>query len=197
MAKGSLCPIALLLWGLPFLAFAYDVPVMKDVDVAKLAGKWYPLIFIKTDSNPKPTYAYIIEPISDGGLSVNMQIPKNQACIVKKIPMRKTSPGVFTFPNGTGTIMDTDYKTYIFSHFVIGNTNLMELSGRDKKVPKEVKEKFKALVKKVGLKPRHRIELQEKEGLKEGLGLAQRAKPQAAENAANRKVGGLSPSWGP
>ncbi|XP_067328337.1 beta-lactoglobulin-like [Anolis sagrei] len=181
MAKASLHPLALLLLGLPFLAFADDVPVMTDVDVTKLAGKWYPVKTIQAASDPVEIHAFTLEPTADGGIVTNLEIPQDGACTVKKAISTKKSPGVFTSSDGEATVIDTDYKTYLFAHLSNSKVRILVLYGREKKVPKEIKKKFKALVKKVGMKPARRLKVRKKEGLKEGPGLAQRAKPVAAE----------------
>nr|XP_060613678.1 epididymal secretory protein 4-like [Anolis sagrei ordinatus] len=163
MAKASLHPLALLLLGLPFLAFAEDVPVMTDVDVTKLAGKWYPVKTMKAGSDPIEIYAFTLEPTADGSIITNVEIPKDGVCTIKKTTGTKKSPGVFTSSDGEATIMDTDYKTYLFTHLSTGNLRVLELYGRKKKVPKKIKKKFKALVKKVGLKPARRLKVRKKD----------------------------------
>nr|XP_060613734.1 beta-lactoglobulin-like [Anolis sagrei ordinatus] len=117
-----------------------------------LAGKWYPVETIKAGSDQMEKHAFTLKPTADGGIVIKVEIPLDGACTVIKVIATKKSPGVFASSDGETTIMDTDYKTYLFTHISTAGLHILELYGRKKEVPKAIKKKFNTFVKKMGMK---------------------------------------------
>ncbi|XP_060613729.2 epididymal secretory protein 4-like [Anolis sagrei] len=155
--------IALVLFTLCFLTVASDVPVMKNIDINKMAGKWYPVRTATPESSPRPIHAFTLETTGSGGITMNIEIPQKGACTMKKVALTNVSPGVFTSPEGKATVMDTDYKSYFFAELSKDNTRILVLYARKKKVDKKVKKKFRGIVKNSGLKTAHRLKLRKED----------------------------------
>ncbi|XP_062816354.1 extracellular fatty acid-binding protein-like [Anolis carolinensis] len=155
------------LGGLPLLcpSTQEEIPVMKNVDVKKLAGKWYPIVSSKSESMPRPFYAFTLEIQQDGGALLKMEIPKMGSCRIKKFPLATTSPGVFTMEDKSIIeVLDTDYDSYLISKFLSGTTMFLCLYAREKEVQPKMLKMFTGLVEKMNLNPerlffRHEIDI--------------------------------------
>ncbi|XP_042333755.1 epididymal secretory protein 4-like [Sceloporus undulatus] len=132
-----------------------NVPVVENLDVQKLAGKWYPIITAKREFMPRPNYAYTIEPSENGDILLKVEIPRFGTCKIQKVVLHTVSPSVFSMDEGLTTIriVDTDYDTYLIIHFTSEKLVYLNLQGRQKDVLDHVKRKFMAFVEKLEFNP--------------------------------------------
>ncbi|XP_062815906.1 epididymal secretory protein 4-like [Anolis carolinensis] len=107
----------------------FEIPVFGDVDLTKLAGKWYPVMTVKRDPSEKPTYAHTMEPLEDGDVLVKVEIPQKGGCVLKKVSLSTVGPGVFSALGGQVVLMDTDYTTYHFVYSTTGDALELHLYG--------------------------------------------------------------------
>nr|XP_060613285.1 epididymal secretory protein 4-like [Anolis sagrei ordinatus] len=179
LGLGPLLSFVFFLGGLPLLCpSAEDVPVMQNLDIKKLVGKWYPIVSAKSEAMPRPFHAFTLEAKDDGSAVLKVEIPRFGSCRIKKYPLETESPGVFnmegnTTGDATGVqqkdkssirVLDTDYNSYLISEFLSGSTIFLCLYATEKEVQANVLKKFVTLVEKMNMDPerlffRHEIDL--------------------------------------
>ncbi|XP_008122465.1 beta-lactoglobulin-2 [Anolis carolinensis] len=157
MATVTPVQVALLLFALCLQAVTSEIPVKKDIDIKKMAGKWYPVRSATSEDQPRALHGFALEPTASGGFAMKLEIPQKGSCSVKNLDLTQVSPGVFTSPEGKATVMDTDYTTYMFVELSKDTTRILVYYAREKKVDKKIKKKFRSIVKKAGMKTAKRL----------------------------------------
>ncbi|XP_053227487.1 major urinary protein-like [Podarcis raffonei] len=123
------------------------IPMMPDLDLKKLTGKWFPIATVQYDKQTREVYGYLMEPKQNGELVLKIDVPKNGDCRRKKVVLYPIKRAEFDTEDEKTTvrIVDTDYETYHIIHFLMEHMGMLQLYGREQTVADEVKEKFKTL----------------------------------------------------
>ncbi|KAJ7308096.1 hypothetical protein JRQ81_008603 [Phrynocephalus forsythii] len=135
---------------------AFEIPVKQNLDLKKLAGKWYPILRAKYDPTDQPFYAYTMSPLNDGNVILKLEVPRARTCRLHFAALYAIQPGIFENADGKATVhlVDTDYDSYHISHTEKNHMGFMDLYAREKEVSEEVTKKFQDLAQKVMLNPR-------------------------------------------
>ncbi|XP_053226679.1 epididymal secretory protein 4-like isoform X1 [Podarcis raffonei] len=123
------------------------IPMMPDLDLKKLTGKWFPIAMVQYNKQKRPLFGYSMEPQEDGGLVFKVDYPWDGQCLSKTVLVHPVKQAEFDSVDEKTTIhiVDTDYETYHIIHFLMEHMGMLQLYGREQTVADEVKEKFKTL----------------------------------------------------
>ncbi|XP_053226682.1 uncharacterized protein LOC128404784 isoform X4 [Podarcis raffonei] len=99
------------------------IPMMPDLDLKKLTGKWFPIAMVQYNKQKRPLFGYSMEPQEDGGLVFKVDYPWDGQCLSKTVLVHPVKQAEF------------------------------DSVGRERTVSDEVKEKFKTLAKDMQFDP--------------------------------------------
>ncbi|XP_078238978.1 lipocalin-like [Pogona vitticeps] len=137
---------------------AADIPEDPTFDVTKVAEKWYPLITANylQPLERKPFHAFTATPLSNGGLELKEEIPRDGGCEVKSFVLQPQKPGVLQSEDGKFTIMviKTDNNHNMVTHSEIGDLVLLQLFAKGKKIQDGWEGHYSEIQKELGFSPK-------------------------------------------
>ncbi|CAH2316902.1 Lipocalin [Pelobates cultripes] len=149
-----------------------DIPAQKDFKPDKITGKWYSVAaasncteFLKMkDSMTRPIILFQNEPDNSLKCSIAYMTPKG--CQGMSFSYKFVSEGHYTYTDPRGntavTFVGTDYTSFALEFAATVPKNgqkiiMIKLYGREKSLPKDVRDQFEKFVFGFGLNKHHLI----------------------------------------
>ncbi|XP_077162692.1 epididymal secretory protein 4-like isoform X2 [Paroedura picta] len=131
------------------------VPVFQNIDIQKLAGKWYPVANTveTTQSKNSVPFENSLEPCNAEDMLFKMRRIKNGRCeIVEALVQHTSEPGIYTIPLTQETVrfMHVEYESFFMVHITRNDVYNLYLESKTRRPSRKVKRKFRKLARTLG-----------------------------------------------